>query len=125
MLGGYEEARPAGARGTTPAAPVSQIGSHPTTTFVGRCGVQHGPRHCVALAQVWMGACPMPKTTDHPLSNRLKRLGQVDHHSASIQIVPVDQASCRFVRIGDFVPEDSATGFIVNLFSQLSELHIP
>jgi hypothetical protein len=31
-----------------------------------------------------------------------------DHHSASMQIVPVDQSSCRFVWISDFLPDERA-----------------
>ena len=31
-----------------------------------------------------------------------------DHHSASMQIVPVDQTSCRFVWISDFLPDERA-----------------
>ena len=31
-----------------------------------------------------------------------------DHHAASMQIVPVDQTSCRFVWISDFLPDERA-----------------
>lgn len=32
--------------------------------------------------------------------------GLFEHHSASMQIVPVDQASCRFVWVSDFLPAE-------------------
>jgi hypothetical protein len=31
-----------------------------------------------------------------------------DHHAASMQIVPVDAANCRFVWISDFLPDERA-----------------
>lgn len=31
-----------------------------------------------------------------------------EHHSASMQIVPVDDGNCRFIWISDFLPEDLA-----------------
>ncbi len=31
-----------------------------------------------------------------------------EHHSASMQILPVDQTSCRFVWISDFLPDERA-----------------
>jgi hypothetical protein len=36
-------------------------------------------------------------------------LGEVfEHHSSSMQIVPVDGASCRFIWISDFLPDERA-----------------
>lgn len=32
--------------------------------------------------------------------------GLFEHHSASMQILPVDEANCRFVWISDFLPEE-------------------
>lgn len=31
-----------------------------------------------------------------------------DHHSASMQIIPIDDANCRFIWISDFLPADRA-----------------
>ena len=31
-----------------------------------------------------------------------------EHHSASMQILPVDERSCRFIWISDFLPDDRA-----------------
>lgn len=31
-----------------------------------------------------------------------------EHHSASMQIIPVDDGNCRFIWISDFLPEDRA-----------------
>lgn len=40
-----------------------------------------------------------------------------EHHSASMQIVPVDQASCRFIWISDFLP-DERTALVQPLMEQ-------
>jgi hypothetical protein len=32
-----------------------------------------------------------------------------EHHSASMQIVPIDERSCQFIWISDFLPNELAT----------------
>lgn len=34
--------------------------------------------------------------------------GVFDHHSASMQITPIDEVSCRFLWISDFLPDERA-----------------
>jgi Polyketide cyclase / dehydrase and lipid transport len=34
--------------------------------------------------------------------------GTFDHHSASMQILPIDRASCRFLWVSDFLPHERA-----------------